>query len=111
MEGEPKGSVEEEVEAQLLKCGWFKGETEGHLGARAPRMDQESSSNRIYCRNTPPAFRSFGPRPLEAALKQLPAKTERHSCRVAGGADSARRRSRNASRHLTSVWQASHSGL
>lgn len=80
---------------EALKCSWFKEETEGRLRACAPRVDQESTSHRIYCRNTPPPFRSLGPRPLEAALKQLPAKTERHSCRVAGGADSARKRSRN----------------
>lgn len=65
----PEGSVEGEMETLSLKSSWCeKGETEGHLGACTPQVDQEPTGNGIYCRNAPP-FRSLGPRPLEAAFK------------------------------------------
>lgn len=54
-----------------LKCSWYKGrkvETEEHLGVCPPKVDQEPALNRIHCRDNP-AFRSLGPRPLEATFQ------------------------------------------
>lgn len=46
---EPGDSVEGEMKAVPLKCSWCKkGETEEHLGACPPTVDQEATGNRIY---------------------------------------------------------------